>query len=269
MHELDPRTAERALASVLALPMNTLFVQSLLRGDADGRLFGDDPADPRTFYAVHAYGMALLWGGPPRPGFRDGLRARLLDLDRAPVPEWLQVHPAAWADEIAAALAGAERAQRCTRVNFAFDRGAYLRARAQVAPPAPPARLVRTDEAMFARIDGSVVPRHFWRDGAQFVRAGGGFSLILGDEIAATAFCSFRHGASFELGIETAAGHRGRGFARQVACALIDECLRLDLEPIWSCRRENEASFQLAVRLGFAPTAFLPYFRLPDRLPGA
>lgn len=263
MYELDPRT-EHALATVRALPINTLFVQAVLCGDAEGRLFGDHPTDARTFYAVHSYGMALLWGGPPRPGFIDGLRLRLLDRDRATATEWLQVHPAAWADEIASLLDAADGALRCTRVNFAFDREAYRRARNELPPLPASTELLRTDEAMFARLDGSVVPRHFWRDGTQFVRAGGGISLVVGDEIAATAFCSFRQGKLFELGIETAAAHRGRGYARHVACALIDECLRSGLEPIWACRRENDASFQLAVRLGFVPTAHLPYFRLPD-----
>jgi GNAT superfamily N-acetyltransferase len=264
MYELDPRT-DHALATLRALPINTLFAQAVLCGDAEGRLFGDDPTAARTYYAVNSYGMALVWGGPPRPGFIDGLRVRLLDRDRATATEWLQVHPAAWADEIARMLDGADGALRCTRVNFAFDREAYRRARAALPTLPPSTELVRTDEAMFARLDGSVVPRHFWRDSTQFVRAGGGFSLMVGDAIAATAFCSFRQGTLFELGIETAAAHRGRGYARHVACALIDECLRSGLEPIWACRRENDASYQLALRLGFVPTAHLPYFRLPDR----
>lgn len=33
-------------------------------------------------------------------------------------------------------------------------------------------------------------------------------------------------------------------------------------EPIWSCRLENTGSYKLAQKIGFLPTAEIPYYRL-------
>lgn len=257
--ELDPLVWDRVLADVRAIPINTLFVQSILRRHVDGRIYADDARDPHALYAVHPYGMALLWGREGRGRWAAWLHDHLL-ASHAPT-EWLQVYPDRWVAEVERALD--DRAARCTRVNFAFDREAYLRERAHVAG-AIEESIVPTTEEMFAQIEGSVVPKRFWRDGAQFIREGGGFSAIVDGEPASTAFCSYRHGAQLEIGIETADRHRGKGHALRVTCALIDDCLRRGLEPVWACRRENEASFRLAIRLGFVPTKHLPYYRLPQ-----
>ena len=253
--ELDPVARDRVLAGLRALPINTLFVQSVLCGHVDGWIHADDPRDPRSFYGVHPYGMSLLWGEVPTGRFLDWLGRRL----RSAAGEWLQVYPETWVGTVEAL---APSASRSTRVNFRFDRETYLRRRVEVEAELATAAIVPTTAEMAARIDGGVVPRRFWRDARQFVEAGGGLSLLDGGEIAATAFTSFRHGAQLELGIETAEAHRGRGLARLVASALIDDCLRRGLEPVWACRLENVASFRLARKLGFEPVAHLPYFRL-------
>jgi GNAT superfamily N-acetyltransferase len=258
--ELDPAARDAVLAGLRALPINTLFVQSILCGHVDGWIRADDARDPRALYAVHPYGMSLLWGRDAGAGWRAWLAGHLGSATRP--AEWLQVYPDAWSSTVEA-LAG--DAERHTRVNFGFDRDAYLEARRELAAAFDAATIVPTTAEIFARLDGGVVPRQFWRDPAQFLAAGGGLSAIVAGEVAATAFCSFRHGALFELGIETAPQHRGKGLARLVASALIDACLERGLEPVWACRLENVASFQLARRLGFTPTAHLPYYRLSGR----
>jgi len=264
---LDPHARDRVLSALRTLPLNTLFVQSVLCDHVDGRIYADDAREPRALYAVHPYGMALLWGEPGRKGWHAWLRDHLVATERA--AEWLQVHPEPWSAVVESILAdrfdGDDGALRCTRVNFAFDRDAYLRARATVAAALDRATIVPTDAAMFARIEGGVVPQRFWRDAAQFVAHGGGFSALADGEVAATAFCSFRHGAQLELGIETVPRRRGQGHARLAACRLIDDCLDRGLEPVWACRLENTSSFELARKLGFVPARHLPYYRLPSR----
>jgi GNAT superfamily N-acetyltransferase len=258
MLALDPLAWDSALATVRTLPMNTLFVQSILCRHVDGQVWVDDARSPRAFYAVHPYGMALLWGearGRDLAWVRDHLHA-----SHDP-PEWLQVHPEDWVAPIEAELAGVTR---CTRVNFRFDRDAYRETRASVAAAIDRTTIVATTEVLFAQIKGSVVPMRFWRDAPQFVREGGGFTALVDGEPAATAFCSYRHGGELEIGIETAPRHRNQGLARLVACVLIDDCLQRGLEPVWACRLENTGSFQLATRLGFVPTRWLPYYRLPS-----
>jgi RimJ/RimL family protein N-acetyltransferase len=274
--DLDPRATDAALASLRALPINTLFVQSVLRGHADGRCQVDDPRAPGAFYAVHAYGMALLWGraaAATEAAWLAWLRRRLVAPEHP--AEWLQVYPDAWVATVEAALGDqlvatgspgdrAGGALRCTRLNFAFDRERYGRARGALEAAIAAATVAPTSAAMFAELEGSVVPRRFWRDAGEFAASGGGFSVIVDGAPAATAFCSFRHGAQLEIGIETAPRHRGKGLARIAACALIDHCLAHGLEPVWACRLENTASVRLAGALGFVAVAEIPYYRLPS-----
>ena len=120
-------------------------------------------------------------------------------------------------------------------------------------------------EADFGLADLSVSPQCFWRDARQFLQGGGGWCVVQGNEVAAMAFSSFRFGNELEIGVETRAGFRRRRLAQLAAAALIDTCLTQRLKPVWACRKENGASYALAQRLGFVPTAEIPYFRLPGR----
>ncbi len=233
--------------NVDGIPINTLFARAVLCGHVDGEL--DTDARQRAFYAAHPYGMSLLWGEHNRAWIEQRLRRG------TPRPEWLQVYPNTWVPVVESVLGesfASGAALRCTRVNFTFDVGAYRPVRGAV---------VRATAAMF-ELSGSVVPRHFWRDADQWSSAGGGYAAIVDGELAALAFCSYRHDRQLEIGIETVPHHRGKGLAQVAASALIDHCLVRGLEPVWACRYENVASYRLALRLGFVPTAFLPYYRL-------
>lgn len=111
-------------------------------------------------------------------------------------------------------------------------------------------------------MQGSVIPKYFWRNEDQFQNKGIGFSLIYDGEVASTAFSSCRFENQLEIGIETLEKYRGKGFALYVCSVLINYCIENGLEPIWACRMENIASYQLAHKLGFIPTHSIPYYRL-------
>lgn len=232
------------------IPMNTLFVRAVVRRSVDGELHADSAQ--RAFYAVHPYGMSFLWGEPNR----EWIAARLTR--RTARPEWLQVYPNRWVpvvEDVLRTQLASGAAVRSTRVNFTFHPDAYRR-------PSPTGAVVPLTQDMFGT-EGGVVPKHFWRDAQQFFREAGGFAAIVDGNVAAIAFGSFRHRARLEIGIETVEAYRGRGHARVVASALIDACLERGLEPVWACRFENVASYRLALTLGFVPTWFGPYYRLP------
>ncbi|MFP4169228.1 MAG: GNAT family N-acetyltransferase [Desulfonatronovibrionaceae bacterium] len=76
------------------------------------------------------------------------------------------------------------------------------------------------------------------------------------------------------MGMETLPEFRRAGLGTAVTAKLIDYCLEKNLEPIWACRDGNQASYKLAIKLGFEPIAYLPYYELkninsiaPDRGP--
>jgi GNAT superfamily N-acetyltransferase len=61
----------------------------------------------------------------------------------------------------------------------------------------------------------------------------------------------FMSGAVTELGVDTLAEFRGKGYARAVCTRYIDDALSRDEAPLWTCWHGNKASVQLAEQLGF------------------
>jgi RimJ/RimL family protein N-acetyltransferase len=270
----DYGKAEEALRR---LPINTMFVQSVLRECVDGEVYADRETEPEAFYVAHPYGMAMLFGKKGSSEFEAELAKRLTNADGSrSKPEWLQTEPEAGWDEVVASVMQAHQASlaeaglpedgdraiwKNTRINFRFDPAKYEQAKQTHLHREH--EIVRTTGELFHQQPGAVVPRFYFRNEEQFVNEGVGYTALNGGEPAATAFSAFRNETKLEIGIEASEGFRGKGYAFAVCSALIDYCLEHGLEPVWSCRLENDASYRLAQKLGFVPTVTLPYYRLP------
>lgn len=266
MIRLDADAMCAALASLDRLGLNNGFARAVLDGKVDGTLVGDRASAPRVLHALHPYGMSLVWGEAVDEAF-DAVVAHLRAGAYRGRAEWLQVDPRwdtlPWDRALGAVPAeGADESAPCTRyarVSFRFDAACFLaRTPAAVAAGWQLRRAVASDFALA----GSVVPAHFWRDADQFLAAGGGWCAERDGSVGAIAFTSFRSGDELELGIETFAAARRQGLGRAVAARMVGELVQSGITPVWSCRRENVASHELAQQLGFVPTLILPYYRL-------
>lgn len=271
MIELRPEDFQTLLPSVRGMAINHLFARSVLERQVDGRVFVDREARTRLCHVVHPYGMTLLFGDAECAD-PQALKAHLEECRRCAHDLWMQVTPEALAlgiDELlgcAAAPAGqaplGPEVQRYTRANFRFDPARYAERRAQLSPRTG-VKLRPMTARDFALPDISVSPQEFWRDADQFFAHGGGWCVEHGGEPASMAFCSFRFDRQLEIGVETRAGFRKQGYAYYAASALVEQCLAQGLEPVWACRKENAASYNLALALGFEPTFEIAYYRLP------
>jgi GNAT superfamily N-acetyltransferase len=267
---VSPEDFPRLLSRLDRIPFNTLFARTVLTGCMPGSVFADSASDPGSVLVRHPYGMSLLFGTRGNREFNSWLAGYMTD-SRIGGQEWLQVHPLSWKPAIEQLL-GAKlipkpvpqdkptaeqevpgKVMEYSRVNFRFDRSLYR----PVSGPAVP-----TSPEVFGSMPGQVVPRHFWRDYGHFARDGAGFTAMAGNKPAATAFAAFVHGSRLEIGIETVPEFRGKGYAAVACRALIDYCLARNLEPLWSCRLENAGSYNLAMKLGFRPTLYMPYYQL-------
>jgi len=260
---------------LIHVDLNHGFARAVVQGLVAGRVWVDQKPAARVAHAWHPYGMSLVWGdelGLAIGTITEHLRAGFYRTQ----DEWLQIDPR-WEhldwDTLLDATPGdgaqesaSSKAQRYSRVNFRFDPKAFEYRRKQAMPP--PGWRVRPMSAQEFNLPGiGVTPKAFWRDAAQFLAHGGGWCAECDGEVGAIAFSSFRFDNTLEIGIETLAAYRGRGLALAVAVAMIREILDAGIEPVWSCRKENTPSLELARRLGFSATKVFPYYRLspPDR----
>lgn len=121
--------------------------------------------------------------------------------------------------------------------------------------------IVQTDKQTFKDMKG-IIPIYFWDSADDFLENGVGFSLFYDNKLASTAYSAFIHDDKLEIGIETVAEFRGKGFAQYTCSSLIDYCVENRYEPIWACKLENIGSYKLAQKLGFEPSSEIFFYRL-------
>lgn len=274
MIELAHYDFPQLLPRLESVPFNTLFARSVIERSVEGQVWADRRHAPAVAHIIHPYGMSLLLALDDIDDPSD-FAGHVAERCRVGRELWMQVHPQRLAFPLDrlfdvdptpdAAASDAPRISRWTRTNFRFDTSRHVVAR-ETAPRLPAGiELCAMGAAEFAMPDLSVSPARFWNDAGQFLANGGGWCTRQDGEVTAIAFTSFRRDAQLEIGVETRLRYRGRGHARHAACALIDACLASGLEPVWSCRRENVASFRLAVSLGFDPVFDGAYYHLPAK----
>jgi len=275
MKPLPPENYPSAVSMLNQVVFNHYFVRSVLEKHVSGKVYADDTANPRAFYVVHPYGMSLLYGDVRDDFLKGRLQDYLLGLGGSRTEsEWLQVSPAELEGRIDAILGDRmiiynrdeDRREVGTvvvkheRVNFRFNLQKFERFLSEVDPGEYNFR--EMDASVFKETDGSVVPKKFWNNASDFASRGVGFALMAAGRVAAVAFSAFVHAGILELGMETKAEYRRRGYGGKVSARLIEYCLEKGLEPVWSCRRGNSASYNMAIKLGFEPTVCLPYYEL-------
>ncbi len=87
----------------------------------------------------------------------------------------------------------------------------------------------------------------------RFLTQGIGYGLVNDQGFCfAQAYSAMLSETSCEIGVITHPDYRGNGYIVFPACALIEECLRRNLIPIWSCDSSNTASLKTALKLGFS-----------------
>ena len=91
----------------------------------------------------------------------------------------------------------------------------------------------------------------FWSSKDDFLNKGYGFIAIEGLEIIGMCYSSFVTRDTHAIGIETLPQYRNKGVGTHLASLLVKEIVENGFTPYWDCSSDNEASKNLALRLGF------------------
>ncbi len=274
MIELDKNDHRFLKGALDKVPFNSLFARSVIENHVTGQIYVDNIHSPKSCYILHPYGMSLLLGVPSNEDFNKAFFLYVLDEDqKRNKTEWMQVYPNRWVSQLSHLSDGDSKKQSMcskdlwdnkieihTRVNFQFD---HKKFKENVRNPRINDVLVDiVNESVFKSMKGSVVPMNFWNNYEDFNKMGKGFGICQDGTPVCIAFTSYVHGNLWELGIETSEKYRGRGYAFKACATLIKYVLDRGMEPVWSCRLGNVGSYKLAIKLGFRPMKYLPYYEL-------
>jgi len=268
---LEKSHYDKVIVPLQSVCINNLFARSVVEHKVSGKIYVDNINNPKVFYVVHPYGMSLLFGDYSNSDFNNHFKEYGLNLNKIRTNyEWVQVFPDEWNDTLINLFGNnlvksayntieAGIIELNTRVNFKFSHEKYLNREIKNIQNI---KIVKTDKNIFENMHGSVIPKYFWDNVNDFLENGIGFSLLFNKQLAATAFSSYIHDDKYELGVETVAEFRKKGFAEIISSVLIDYCIESNYEPVWSCRFENTGSYMLAQKIGFMPIMKKPYYRL-------
>lgn len=273
MIELPESFYFKLIEPLSKVEINQLFARSVIEKKIAGKVYVDNIDTPSSYYVLHPYGMSLLFGDWRNTAFNKQLLDYSLNKSKErQKTEWMQTWPRDWDSVLEELYAGhlvkssadtdLEKGKIIlnTRVNFRLNRQKFSEIHIGNLPQ--DCSLVEVDQRVFSDMIGSVVPMHFWNSADDFVKLGKGFSILYENQLAATAFSAFIFDNKLEIGIETISSFQQRGLGKFACKALIDYCLEKELEPVWSCRIENTASYHLAQKLGYEISYTLPYYQL-------
>ena len=250
-----------ALTQLNTVDINHYFAKSVLVGHSKGKVYVDNLERPKNFYIICHYGMSLVYSQPVNKGFVNKLAQHMtLNNQNHQQQEWLQAYPDNWHQALAVATKSQQlpAMEKQTRVNFEFSPELF----SQVKRPDDLQLVEPMTIPHFNQIEGDVAPKHFWLSSEKFAAKGKGFVTCINNKVVSAAYSSCIDKGILEIGIESDANYRNKGYAYLVCFKLISYCLENNLIPVWACRHENTASFNLAQKLGFKPTKFLPYYPL-------
>ncbi len=274
MIHLKKQQYEKALPALMEVKINNLFARSVIEKHVEGIVYADQNENPETFYVVHPYGMSLLFGKADNDSFNQSFLNHALNMGgNRKTLEFMQVYPNEWNKKLKT-LFGKQlvlpkdsnlknqkgQIELHTRLNYEFNKTRY--SLLEQSSWKEDYQIVRINEKMYDKINGSVVPAYYWRNAAHFVSDGVGFAVIIDSKIASFAFSAFVHDDKIEIGVETYPDYQKKSLAQYACKAVIDYCLEHNRIPVWACRKGNTGSCRLAEKMGFEPIKEHGYYKL-------
>jgi RimJ/RimL family protein N-acetyltransferase len=250
LHQLTPYTY-LLIAPLFADLDWHLCAAAVLAGTCPGKVYADDPDNPRAAFIFSPEGE-FLTGEPIEAFARD-----LGELIAGDKEEFDSLHVVCtndgWLPHLTSIMGGLEP--------IAAERRYYEFSAPSVAVPEVPEgfAVVPVDAALLARRElrnyAAVAEwgMQNWGGAAGFLARGAGVIVLHGDTIASWCLMDCAVGARCEIGIATDPDYRRRGLAALATAATVATCLARGFTRIgWHCWTRNLGSRRAAERVGFA-----------------
>lgn len=228
----------------------TAMARSVLANRCPGTAFVDHPQLPTT--AIVAVDHSFLIGGSSLNSiFLDGVISRLRRNRNLHL---------VWTDNATPGLEPPpDYENTILRTEFRNREGA-LRPR---LPDAGDIRVCKVTSDLLPRCQWTHEMERIFGGLRRFFLHGLGFCLVQGESILAEAYAAFWGGGSVEIAVVTDRRHRRKGLGLWVCIELIEACEAMGFETCWNCDSRNQASINLADRLGYRSRAGYQLYEYP------
>ena len=263
MVELQP-TQFQAASALFAETHYGVLTAGTLEGGHPGRVFLDDPADPKSGLVCTRLDYYFLAGIPSRvildwlyERFQNEFIPLMKDIiGTTDVILFFEPYP--WKEALF------ERFAACQpllihKKRYVLPAGAEVKFFGWRQKVPAGFQVLPYTSALLSSFP-ELIPQAelFYGSIEKFLEKGYGLCVLDGNQLASTCSAVFVGGGEVEIDIHTAEAYRGRGLAFFVASAFIEDSLKRGLNPIWGCWPENLPSLGLATKLGFVEDALQP-----------
>jgi hypothetical protein len=261
IHELDNADFHKALPLYKEGPPTyaNMVINAVAEGTTPGRVWVDDPQDPRSCLMWDKGPVYCLAGNAGNAEFNTAL-ATLIRTNIAPTAIARGVYyfklfytPGGWDDKLADLFRGATFREG-ERTLCTFD-ALKTTAWREMIPNGFSMRLVDADFlGKDSPVNVSIVTEEIsccWASVGTFLERGFGFCLLHNNKIISWCTSEYVSGNNYGIGIATDEEYQGRGFATITASAFVEHCTRLDGNPYWDAWTRNLPSLAVAEKVGF------------------
>jgi RimJ/RimL family protein N-acetyltransferase len=267
IYELTPEAYAAARPLFTGIPYDTAFMDAVFERRQPGRLFVDDPENPRGAILCRTYDYFLAGEAT------DALVQFLVDAPAEAEVFALLYGYVPTNDAWLAALRIADRLklEEIPRRSFrlrAADAGVHATRQKDVPPHVT---VVSIDVDLARRVDDELdeMIGLFWGGYGPFVAGGFGKVAVIDGRPVSVVFANVVSDREYNVSVGTARQHRREGLAKLVCRAMIADGAARGLDLTWDCDDANKASAALALSLGCVeekPFTELGYLarRVPD-----
>jgi len=259
-----PETAFNKAAPVFApFPHNGATVSSALTGRQPARIFVDAAEQPQAAVLFHYNSHVLLAGDEGNEDLWQFI-GQIAPQQIFPKDRLILIPSSdGWASRLQAWGSGFLRKDPRLFINYPSEPSPEIRAWRRKLPDGADVTAIAAD--MLGPEAPHLLPRigDFWDSNEAFDRYGLGFYLtVKTGQIVSVCYAAMAGPDSAAIMIHTEGGYDPpspgveseflrKGYATAVASAFIVECLQRGIHPYWECTAGNQASANLACKLGF------------------
>ncbi len=267
IYELDKADYYRAENLFTKLKTNTA-IESIFNHKNEARLFVDNPSKPKSIFILNSWAYYYLAGESENEKFNSSL-VKFLENDF--FPECLKTNSNTvfafypdsnqWckkSEEIFSHL----NIEKSGKTYFNYDEKRFNKNWRENIPEGFSVKRISSEIINSIENNEEFVNyiKFAWTTTDQYFDKGLGYCAIDANDFATICISVFASENEREVGIKTFPDFQRKGLAYVTACAYIEECLKNNFVPVWSCFSENKVSIRLAEKLGYKIEASHPIY---------